>query len=217
MKNNYLCVIFVCFLMVINISGSHAQNVSSDEISISIPRNVITSMIKAALPLNLEKGQYLKGTLWINTIDHIKIGYNTVAFDMSIRGSNIKLSTQLGNQALLMDIGNVNVSFSCNSSLRYDASKRLLYITLYILQKPNENEADKIAGTLLQLLSLANGVEYPIEIKKFQPFITKISNDQFNIDLEITNIYTENDKVFISGQPQFKKVKSPLPSGEKSE
>jgi len=45
----------------------------------------------------------------------------------------------------------------------------------------------------------------------------KISNDQFNIDLEITNIYTENDKVFISGQPQFKKVKSPLPSGEKSE
>ena len=217
MKNKYLYVILICLLMVINIFSSHAQNVPSDEISISIPRNVITSMIKVALPLNLEKGPYLKGSLWIHSIDHLKIGSNTVAFDMNIRGKSIKLETQLGNQNLLMDIGNVNATFSCNSSLRYDASKRLMYIMPYILQKPNENEEDKIMATLLQLLSLASGVEYAIEIKKFQPFVTQICSDQFNINLEITNIYTENDKVFISGQPQFKKVKSPAPSREKSE
>ena len=217
MKNKYLCVIFICLLMVINISGSHAQTVLSDEISITIPRNVITNMIKAALPLNLEKGQYFKGTLWIQTIDHLKIGSNMVEFEMNIKGKNIKFETQLGNKPLLMDIGNLNAAFSCKASLRYDMSRRLLYITPHILQIPNKNKADKMAANLLQLLSLGNGIEYPIEIQKFAPFITKIGSDQFNIDMDITNIYTENDKVFISGQPKLKKLKPPGPKGKKSE
>ncbi|MBU0464376.1 MAG: hypothetical protein KKE12_12355 [Proteobacteria bacterium] len=217
MKNKYLCVIFICLLMVINISGSHAQTVPSDEISITIPHTVITNMIKAALPLNLEKGHYFKGSLLIQAINHLKIGSDKVEFEMNIKGENIKFETKLGNQALLMDIGNLNADVSCSVSLRYDAPKQFLYITPYILQIPNENKTDKMAANLLQLLSLGNGIEYPIEIQKFQPFITKIGSEQFNIDIDITNIYTENDKIFISGQPKLKKVKPPAPKGKKSE
>ena len=217
MTNKYLGVIFICLLLVIPISGSHAQTILSDEISITIPRIVITNMIKAVLPLNLEKGQYFKGALWIQTIDHLKIGSNKVEFDMNIKGKNIKFETQLGNQALLMDIGNLNAAFSCNASLRYDAPRRLLYITPHILQLPNKNKTAKMAANLLQLLSLANGVEYPIEIQKLQPIIAQISSDQFSIDLDITNINTENNKIFISGKPNLKKVKSTSPPGKKSE
>ncbi len=204
-------------MMVFNISGSHAKNVKANDIRITVPHNVITDIIKAALPLNLEKGPYLKGALWIHAIDHLKIGSDKVAFDMNIRGKDIKFETQLGNQALLMDIGNINAAFSCNASLRYDASKRLLYITPHILQKQDQNKANKIEANLLQLLSLANGVEYPIEIQKLQPLITQISGDQFNIYMDITNIHTKNDKVFISLRPKVKKVKPTLPSGKKSE
>ena len=211
MKNKCASVILICLIMVINISGSHAQNVSPDEISIAVPRNVITDMIKAALPLTLEKGPYLKGALWIHTIDRLKIGSDKVAFDTNIRGENIKFETQLGKQTLLLDIGNLNADFNCNVSLRYDAPKRLLYITPHMLQKSNENKEDKIGDTLLKLLSLANGVEYPIEIQKIQPVITQISHDHFKIDMDITNIYTEKDTVFISGRPKFKKVKVPSP------
>jgi hypothetical protein len=217
MKNTYQYVILISFLLVINISSSHSQSVLSDEISITIPRNVITNMIKAVLPLNLGKGPYLKGTLWIHAIEHLKIGSDKVEFDMNIRGENIKFETQLGNRVLLLDIGNLNTDFICNVSLRYEALKRLLYITPYLLQKPNENKEDKIAATLLQLLSLANGVEYPIEIQKLQPIIAQISSDQFSIDLDITNINTENNKIFISGKPKLKKVKSASPPGKKSE
>ncbi|MBC8440269.1 MAG: hypothetical protein H8D87_11360 [Deltaproteobacteria bacterium] len=217
MKNKYLGIIFICLLLVINISGSHAQTVLSDEISIAIPRNVIIQMIETALPLNLEKGQYFKGSLLIQAIKNLEIGSNMVEFEMTINGKDIKFETKLGNQALLMDIGNLNADVSCSVSLRYDAPKRFLYITPYILQIPNENKADKMAANLLQLLSLGNGIEYPVEIQKFTPFITKIGSDQFNIDMDITNIYTENDKVFISGQSKLEKVKSPAPSVKKSE
>jgi len=217
MKNKYLGVILIYLLMVINISVSYAKIVPSDEISIIVPRDVIINMLKAALPLNIEKGPYLKGALWIHTIDRLKIGSNKVGFDMNIRGKNIKFETQLGNQALLMDIGNLTADFACSVSLRYDASKRLLYVTPHILQKPNKNKEDKIAATLLSLLSLGNGMEYPVEIKKFQPFITQISSNQFTIDMDIMNIYTENDRVVITGQPKLTKVRPKSPPKQKSE
>lgn len=217
MLNKYLGVILTCLVLMINISAGHAQNAPSDEITIAVPHKVITKMIKAALPLSIENGRYLKGSLWIQAIDHLNIGSDSIAFDMDIRGENIKLETRLANQTLLMDIGKVKTAFRCDASLRYDAPKRTLYITPNIFQKPNENEADNIGATLLQLLTLANGVEYPVEIQKIQPFVTQISKDQFNIDLAITNIFTEKDKVFITGQAQFKKVMPSASSGKKAE
>ncbi len=206
MKNLCRVVILSCLILLVNISGSHVHAFSSDEISIAIPHNVITRMIKAALPVNLERGSYLKGRLWVHAIDNLKIGANEVRFDLDIRGENIKLETHLGKQALSMDIGNFNTAFSCNASLQYDAAKQMLYITPYIMQKPNKNPVNKIADNLLQALLLVNGVEYPIGIPKLEPLITQISGEQFNIDMEITNITTENDTVFISGQPQLKKI-----------
>ncbi|MDM8553695.1 hypothetical protein QUF75_03060 [Desulfococcaceae bacterium HSG7] len=217
MKIKYFGVVLVCLLMVFNISASHAKNVPSNDISITVPLNVIANVIKATLPLNIEKGQYLKGALWVHTIDHIKIGSDKVTFNMNIRGKNIKFETQLGNQPLLMDIGNIDAAFNCNATLRYDASKRLLYITPHILQTQDAKKSDQKAANLLQLLSLANGVEYPIEINKIQPLVTQISDAQLNIDMDITNIHTEKDKILISIRPKVKKVKSQPSSGKKSE
>ncbi len=217
MKNKYPGIILFCLLMMINISSSPAQTVLSNEISIVIPGSVITNMIKAALPLNLEKGQYFKGSLWIQAIDNLKIGSDKVEFEMNIKGKNIKFETRVGKQALLMDIGNINAAFGCSTSLRYDTGSRLLYLTPQILQISNKNKTDKMAANLLKLLSIGNGMEYPIEIQKFAPFITKIGNDQFNIDMDITKIYTEKDKVFICSRPKLKKIKPTSPSLKKSE
>lgn len=205
-KKKCLGVIIICLLILISSSGSHAQTVSSDEISITIPRNVIINFIRSALPLNLKNGQYLKGKVWIQTINQVKIDSNKVKFEMTIQGKNIKFAPRLGKQFLLLDIGNLNAVFSCDASIRYDASKRLLYITPNIVQKPNEKDTDQIAANLLQILSLANGTEYPVEIQKIQPFVTKIGGDTFNIDMDITHISTEKDAFFIRGLPKFQKI-----------
>lgn len=205
-KNNCLGVIIICLLILIPFSGSHAQTVSSDEISVTIPRSVIINFIRAALPLTLENGQYLKGKVWIQTINKITIGSNKVGCEMTIQGKNLKFATHLGKQVLLLDIGNLNAVFNCDASIRYDASKRLLYITPNIVPKSNKNDKDQLAANLLQMLSLANGTEYPVEIQKVQPFVTKIGGDTFNIDMDITHISTEKDAVFIRGLPKFKKI-----------
>ena len=200
-KNKYQGVIIICLLILISFSGSHAQTVSPDEISITIPRSVIINFIRTALPLDLENGPYLKGKVWIQTIDQVKIGFNKVEFEMTIQGRNLKFATHLGKQVLLLDIGNLNGVFSCDASIRYDASKRLLYITPNIVQKLNENDT----ANLLQILSLTNGMEYPVEIQKVQPYVTKIGGNPFNIDMDITHISTEKDVFVIRGLPSFKK------------
>ncbi|MBU1343705.1 MAG: hypothetical protein KKE44_10765 [Proteobacteria bacterium] len=205
-KNNCLGVIIICLFILIPFSGSHAQTVSSDEISVTIPRSVMINFIRAALPLNLENGQYLKGKIWVQTINQVNIGSNKVEFEMTIQGKNLKFATHLGKQVLLLDIGNLNAVFNCDASIRYDASKRLLYITPNIVPKPNENDTDQLAANLLQMLSLTNGTEYPVEIQKVQPFVTKIGGDTFNIDMDITHMSTEKDAVFIRGLPKFQKI-----------
>ena len=114
-------------------------------------------------------GPYLKGNVWIQTIDQVKIGSNKIAFEMTIQGKNLKFQTHLGKQVIVLDIGNLNSVFSCDADIRYDAAKRLLYLTPNMVQKPNEKDADQIADSLLQMLSLANGKAYPVEIQKIQP------------------------------------------------
>ncbi len=199
-------LVLILFQLVITVAGSQAQNIPTDEITIVVPRNVITQMATSVLPLSLKKEPYYTGDLWIHTIDHLEIGSNTLAFDMIIRGKNIKLETKLGSHPLVMNIGDFDSAFSCNASLRYDAPKQVLYITPYLLQKPNQNETNPMAANLMQLITLANGVEYPIELQKIQPIITQ-SQEQFNIDAIITHIYTENNKVFINGHPRIQRIK----------
>ena len=199
-------LVLILFQLVITVAGSQAQNIPTDEITIVVPLNVITQMATSVLPLSLKKEPYYTGDLWIHTIDHLEIGSNTLAFDMIIRGKNIKLETKLGSHPLVMNIGDFDSAFSCNASLRYDAPKQVLYITPYLLQKPNQNGTNPIAANLMQLITLANGVEYPIELQKIQHIITQ-SQEQFNIDAIITHIYTENNKVFINGHPRIQRIK----------
>lgn len=205
-KNKCIDMILICLLILAAFSNSYAQTGSSDEISITIPRNVIINFIRAALPLNLENGPYLKGNVWIQTIDQVKITANKIEFEMMIQGKDLKVETHLGKNITFFDIGNLDAAFSCDATIRYDASKRLLYITPNILQKPNGNDANQFSDSLLQMLSLANGTEYPVEIQEIEPFVTKIGEDYFNIDIDITHISTEKDAVLIRGLPKFKKT-----------
>lgn len=112
---------------------------------------MIIDAVKAALPLNIEKIPYLRGMLWIQTISNIKIGPEKAEFDVVIRGKNNKIETQLGKRILLMDVGNLNASFNCNASLRYDAPQRLPYITPNILRSSDSKKTENIAETLLKL------------------------------------------------------------------
>lgn len=195
-----LAIVLIGVLLLTAFSGSYAQTGTHDDISIIIPQRAIINFIRAALPLNLENGPYLKGNIWIQSIDQVKLGSNKIAFEMMVQGRNLKIETRLGKKVMLFDIGNLNSAFSCEASFRYDAHGRILYITPNILQKTTGNDADQFAANLLQMLSLANGTEYPLEIRKIQPVVTKIGGDFFNIVTDITHISTEKDAVFIRGR-----------------
>lgn len=211
MKNKSINIFLICLLIFFSFTGTgHAKTASSDEISITIPQNLIINFIRTALPLNLETGPHLKGDLWIQVIDHIKIGPGKVEFEMVVQGKNLKFETHLGSKIMLLDIGGLNAAFSCDASIRYDAAKRLLFITPNIIQKPNQYRADPFAANLLQMLSLANGTEYPVEIKKFQPFVTRIGKDSFNIDINISRIFIERGAIVIQGRPEFIKMNHKL-------
>ncbi|MFH1152551.1 MAG: hypothetical protein V1793_01945 [Pseudomonadota bacterium] len=120
------------------------------------------------------------------------------------------METQLGGRSLVMDMGNLNAAFSCIATLHYDLSKGALIIKPYLLQKPDGNRTDDKAATLLSLLSLANGEEYPVEMNKLQPFISQICGVQLSIGLIITDFHTKKDMVYIKIKPEIKKINSTI-------
>jgi hypothetical protein len=200
-----ICMYAILMGLLMPILFTHAQAESADEIRMTIPGRVMVRLIKAALPLNIENGPFLKGSLWIHTIDHLKIGSDRVSFEMNIRGTDIQLETRMGKQSLVMDLGSLNTTFDCTADLRYDAPSRILYVTPHL--QPRSGDKGSQGANLVQLLSLANGVAFPVEIQKFQPFVTQIGRDQFNINMDITRIYTEQEQIFVCGLPRFKKEK----------
>lgn len=190
-------------LMFLGIVSSHAKTAPSDQISITIPETVIRNTVRSVLPLNFNKIPYLKGDLWIQTINNIEIVQDRMEFEMTVQGRNNKIETYLGKRMLLMDVGNLRAAFRCSASLRYDAKKQILYVTPNIFQDKNKTKTDSISTTVLQLFSLANGLEYPIEMKKIQPFIVDAWGNSFSIHTEITDICLEKDRMMIISRPRI--------------
>ena len=49
-----------------------------------------------------------------------------------------------------------------------------------------------------------SNIEYPIEINKLEPVTTEFDNKKLTIELDISNIFSENDKLFIEIKPAAK-------------
>ena len=91
------------------------------------------------------------------------------------------------------------------TSLRYDKKEKILYIKPHI-DAPNDNKAlsqgDMLLNALLQGLS---DLEFPITMKDLEPITTDIDNTKIMIQIDIVDINTDNDMLYIKTKPTAKK------------
>jgi len=87
----------------------------------------------------------------------------------------------------------------CEASIRYDGNKGLLYVRPKVVE-----EGQKRDVLWLLLVSLFGDREYPVEVQKLKPIAARVSDKTLEIDLDISNIYTANDSLFIAIRPAVK-------------
>jgi hypothetical protein len=99
-----------------------------------------------------------------------------------------------------LSLGNIDTSFNCEASIRYDKDENILYVKPRVMEEGNRNEV-----LWLLLAALIGDKEYPVKIQKLEPIITRFSNKPVIIDLDISNVFTAENRLFIAIRPALKK------------
>jgi hypothetical protein len=183
-------LLFFCFV-------SFAQSGDTKPLTIVIPEESVNLFAGDLLPYEIPMGKNFSGALWVQAVDNIKIGNNKIAFFLTILGKDIEFSTKIGDQSINLQLGEANVSGNCEASFRYDNKKKLLFITPQIRNMGGGNKKAQATEVLVPLLQGLSGMEYPVEIQRFEPIKTKLQNKTLKIQFDISNIYSNNDRLFV--------------------
>lgn len=195
---NIIFISICCFSLLIPYSSATTDK--KNEITIVIPAKVVAKFINDVLPIEITRHKGFSGIIWVKSIDKLKLGINKVSFSVKMCGKDIKYTGKIGNLSTSLNFGNIDISFNCEASIRYDKEINILYVRPKIMDKRNGNE---LLWTLLA--ALMNDEEHPIEIQKLKPIITEFSNKTVTINMDISNVYTVNNRLFIGIRPTLEK------------
>lgn len=200
MKKIAAIIVTSLFCFSLFIPSLSATTDKKNEIIIVIPARVVAGFINEVLPIEITKHKGFSGIIWVRSIDKVKLGMNKASFSVNMRGQDIKYTGKIGLLSTSVSLGNIDISFDCEASIRYDREKNILYVKPRIIEKRNGNEF------LWPLLTaLINDKEYPVEIQKLKPIITEFSSKTVAINMDISNVYTVNNRLFIGIRPTLEK------------
>ena len=188
-------VICVSLLLV----HSYAAADKNNEITIVIPARVLQGFINEVLPVEITTHEKVSGVLWIRSIGDLRLGLDKVWFTATIHGENITYRGKIGGLPANLRFGALDSTLNCEASIRYDGKKGLLYVRPKVVE---EGKKDDVLWLLL--VSLLSDREYPVEVQELKPIAARFSNKTIEIDMDISNIYTANDRLFIALRPTVK-------------
>jgi hypothetical protein len=191
-----LALIVFCIVLPFAYSISSAEG--KDEITIVIPAKVLTECINDVLPIEIATHEKISGLIRLEKIDELQLGLDTISFVASIHGTDVGYTGNIGDLPASIRVGNIDTSCRCEASIRYDKETHILYV------KPTLREGDERRELLWPLLmALLGEREYPIEIQRLRPIVAKVSNRAVTIDMEISDIYTVPNRLFIALSPRI--------------
>ena len=203
-KKLYMTAI-VAILFFLSFSAAPAQVNNIKELTVVVPAESIAQFIQPLLPYSINIGKNFSGSFWVKSIENIKIAKDKVSFSAHIYGKDIGYSAKIGKQTASFKVGNVNLRNHWEASLRYDKSKKMLYIKPHVEGPQNMqdfSQGDILIDTLFNALS---DIEYPIDANRIKPITTELYDTEFTINTDISDVYADNNKLFIEIIPTARK------------
>jgi len=202
-KSPTITITFLLLFLLFSPASAQVKNLK--ELTVVVPAESITRFIQPMLPHSIDIGKGFSGTFWVKSIDNIKITKDRVSFSAHIYGEDIGYSAKIGKQTVNFQVGNVNLRNHWEASLRFDKSKKKLYIKPHIEGPQNKtdfSQGDILLDTLLNALS---DIEYPMDVNRIKPITTELYNTEMTINTDISDVYADNNKLFIEIIPTAQK------------
>ena len=193
---NILCAWALCLSSLI--PYSFAKTDERNEVTLIIPARVMVQFINDVLPMEIAKGREFTGAIWVKSVDSLDFEIDKVSFCATIYGEDIKYTGKIGTLSTSLSLGAIETSLKCHASIRYDRQKRILYVRPRIVERGNRNKV------LPRLLAELIDKEYPVEIKKLKPLVTRFGDKSVTIDMDISNVYAVHNRLLIGVRPRVK-------------
>jgi hypothetical protein len=102
-------------------------------------------------------------------------------------------------------VGNVNLRHYWDALLRYDKSKKKLYLKPHV-ESPQDKESFSQGDVLIDtLLTALSDIEYPIDVTQIKPITTNLYNTELAINMNISDIYADNNMLIVEIIPTAQK------------
>jgi len=202
-KLNMTAIAAILIFLLFSAATAQVKNIK--ELTVVVPAESIAKFIQPLLPYSINIGKDFSGSFWVKSIENIKITKDRVSFSAHIYGKDIEYSAKIGKQTASFKVGNVNLRNHWEASLRFDKSKKMLYIKPHVEGPQNKkdfSQGDILIDTLFNALS---DIEYPIDVNRIQPIAAELYDTELTINTDISDIYTDNNKLFIEVIPTAKK------------
>jgi hypothetical protein len=201
-KKTYPIIFISIFCVTLLIPHLSSGELKKEEMTIAIPEELMAEFINDTLPVKITRKKSFSGVIWIESIDRLKIGNDKISFSMKMHGENIGYKKKIGKKPVELNFGDVRLAFECEASIRYDKGRNVLYVKPEIIQEKADEQV------LVPLLAaLIEGREFPIEIQKLEPLVTKIGDKSLTINMDISSIFTLDSILFIGIRPKVKENK----------
>ncbi len=196
----FLIPIFVFFLLLIPLQLLAATS-TIKYITMNLPETVIAEAINQILPLSLNgTSSRLDGTITIINISNFRVKNQQILCHLDLEGNNLHLVTKVANQNIHLKLGSARINFDCDVRLRYDQTRK----TLYIRPMANDvqgTDALKKGDIGQALVLLLNGQEFPITMQSLKPIIAVVSDKIINIKTKIVDIKAIEGALQVSLEP----------------
>lgn len=201
MKRIYaIMFISLAFVFLFNLN-SFAQKDNAEHISIILPTESIAKFVTGLLPYEINLGEKFSGSLFIKSINYIKIEDNKISFSLFIYGKDITYSVKIGQQTASIEIGSVNLLSDWESSIRFDVDKKVLYIKPHLKKTVDTKKKNYNEILINSLFIVFSDIEYPVDLQEIDPITTEIMDKLLTVNFEILNIYAANNKMTIEFRP----------------
>ncbi len=194
------CLLLVAFL-IHSPADAHAKPARGA--TLVVPVETLSALIKDALPVLIDTDERISGHLWLKEVNNLTLGKNSAATRIRLTGKAVTYTEKIGGFKTSMQLGDVDVTFDCRATIRYDRKKALLYVRPTII--PGKNKKDLVTPLLMVLF---NETEYPLKIKRPHPIPAQLGKQASEIHVHISNISTRKNRLLIQVLPRLKKTAS---------
>jgi len=196
--------VLVPLLLLLLSTSLSAQVDSLKEMTAVIPAQSLARAIKPLLPYKMDFGKNFIGSLYIKSIDNIKIQKGKILFSSLISGKKIKYATKVGKQTINFVVGEVNLPSRWEVAFKFDKINKKLLILPNLQGTKDQKEFSQGDMLLNSLLTALGSVEYPFDLSNLKPIKSKLINQLLTVKMDISDVYSGDDKLFVELIPAVK-------------